>query len=262
MTPPTDTLENPLVIEREKKEKNALEKVTAWVVKTAEDYSALDYFLVSLADLKKMIVADFKESKENTADAKRAATLAHKTVCDQEEGHLGIIEDARRIGKQKLSDYEEAERKETERKQAIADAEAKKLADDRALELAALAEKGGDKEAAEAILSEPAAMAPRLASSVPQRSTVVQTRWSATIGGVRTDGTKTDPQFVLKAIEAAGKALAKSKTKDAQEAAELLRQAYTDAQYMTYDQVALNRQATATKDALRLGGVAFTSRKV
>lgn len=261
MTPASLTTEN--TNEREKKEQNALEKVKGWEVKTPEDYSALDAFLVYLLDLKKMITADFKESKEKTAEAKRAATAAHKAVCDQEDGHISVVEEARRIGKAKLSQYEEEGRREQARLQSIADAAAKKEADDRAIELAAQAEKTGDHDKAEAIMAHPEPVAaPRVASFVPQRSTVVSKRWGAVIGGDRMDGSPTDPKFVLKAIEAAGRVLAKSKTKDAAEAAELLRQAYTDAQYMTYDQVALNRQATATKDALRLGGVAFTSRAV
>lgn len=261
---PTETLENPLVIEREKKEKNALEKVTAWVVTTAEEYKALDAFLVGLADLKKMIVADFAPSKEKTAEAKRAATAAHKAVCDQEDAHLNVIEDARRIGKQKLSAFEDAEKARLKIEQDRIDAEARKIAEDAAIAAAALAEKSGDKEKAEAIMSAPVYVepAPRISASVPQRSTTVQTRWGAVIGGDRMDGTKTDPLFVLKAIEAAGKVLVKSKTKEAQDAVELLRQAHADAKYLIYDQVALNRQATATKDALKLGGVAFVSRKV
>lgn len=259
---PTDMADAP-VNDREKKEQTALEKVKAWEVKTPEDYSALDAFLVYLLDLKKLIIADFKDSKEKTAEAKRMATAAHKAVCDQEEGHLGVVEDARRIGKAKLSAYEEEGRKEQARLQAEADAAAKKEADDRALELAALAEKTGDHDKAEAIMAKPEPVAaPRVASFVPQRSTVVSKRWGAVIGGDRIDGSPTDAKFVLKAIEAAGKVLAKSKAKDAIEAAELLRQAHTDAQYMVYDQVALNRQATATKDALKLGGVAFISRSV
>lgn len=250
------------VVEREQEEKDALQKVQGWIVKTAEEYSALDNFLVGLAALKKRIVADFAESKEKTSDAKRAATVAHKAVCDQEDGHIGIIEEARRLGKQKLTDYEEAQKRELERLQAIADAKAKKEAEDRALELASLAEKGGDKEAAEAIMAEPPKMAPRLVSAVPERSTVVSTRWFATIGGTRQDSTKSDPLFVLKAIETACKFMDKAKTPEGKAAADLLRQAKDDIRYMVYDQVSLNRKATADKDAFRLGGVSFNPRKI
>jgi hypothetical protein len=257
-----DTEIAPAVLEREKKEQSALARVKAWEVRTPEDHSELDAFLVRLMDLKKMIVADFAESKAKTKDVKQKATEAHKAVCDQEEGHIGVIEEARRIGKQKLFEFEESQRRETARLQAIADAAAKKKAEDLALEQAAAAEKSGDKETAEAILAEPAPPTPRVEAPVLKRSTVVSVRWIATIGGTRQDGTETDPLFVLRAIEVAGKILAKSKGAEAQAALELIRQAYTDAKYMVYDQVALGRQATATKDALKLGGVAFTSRKV
>ncbi len=265
---PTETLQTPLVIEREKKEKNALEKVTAWVVQTAEDYTALDAFLVGLADLKKMIVADFKDSKDKTAEAKRAATAAHKAVVDQEDAHLNIIEDARRIGKQKLFEYEEAERKETARKQAIADAEARKKAEDAAIAAAALAEKNGDKEKAEAIMAAPVEVAPtmRLSSMVPTRTTMVQTRWSAIVGGQREDGSKTDPLFVLHAVQAALKFMEKAKTPAAQAATEDLRQAEKDLVYMVYDQTGVNKLAVKgspyVNGVLKLGGVSFQSRKV
>ncbi len=246
----TELVANP---EREQREQNALAKVKSWVVDSDETYTALDSYLVDILALKKLIIADFSKSKEKATIAKRAATAALAAIVDQEAGHLNVIEDARRLGKQKLSDYEEVKKAELARLQAIEDARVRKEAEDRALELAALAEKGGDTEKAEAILAEPAKPAPRLSLSVPQRSTVVSTRWGATV---------TDPQFVLKAIEAAGKVLAKSKTKDAQDAAELLRQAHQDAQYLTYNLVALNQLATATKGSLKFGGVAFTSRKI
>jgi len=243
------------VVEREQEEKDALQKVQGWLVKTPEEYSALDSFLVGLAGLKKRIVADFAESKSK-------AHGAWKAIVAQEEGHLGTIEEARRLGKQKLTDYEEAQKRETERLQAIADAKAKKESEDRALELAALAEKGGDKEAAEAIMAEPPKMAPRIVSAVPERSTVVSTRWFATIGGTRQDGTKSDPTYVLKAIETACKFMDKAKTPEGKAAADLLRQAKDDIKYMVYDQVSLNRKATADKDAFRLGGVSFNPRKI
>lgn len=250
------------VVEREQEEKDALQKVQGWIVKTAEEYTALDNFLVGIAELKKRIVADFAKSKKDTADAKKAATVAHKSVCDQEEGHIGIIEEARRLGKQKLTEYEEAQKRELERLQAIADAKAKKESDNRILELAALAAESGDNESAEAIMAEAPQMAPRLVSSVPERSTVVSTRWYATIGGTRQDGSKSDHLFVLKAIETACKFMDKAKTPDGKAAADLLRQAKDDIRYMVYDQVSLNRKATADKDAFRLGGVSFNPRKI
>lgn len=262
---PTATADSQIIKpETENKKLNALQKVNAWVVKTVEDYTALDAYLVYLLEIKKMVVADFKESIEKSAETKRAATAAHKALTDQEGGHLTGIDEARRVGKNKLTYFEQEQEAERKRLQDEADAKARKEAEDRALEAAAKAEQSGDTEKADAILEEPAApiLAPRIASSVPQRSTIVSTRWGATIGGPREDGTKTDPLFVLKALEAAGKVLAKSKGVEANAALELVRQAYTDAKYMVYDQVALNRQATATKAALRLGGVGFNSRKV
>lgn len=265
---PTETMKTPLVIEREKKEKNALEKVTAWVVKTAEDYKTLDAFLVGLADLKKMIVEDFRESKEKTAEAKRAATAAHKAVVDQEDSHLNVIEEARRIGKQKLAAWEDEQERLAKIEQDRLDAEARKKAEDDALAAAALAEKSGDTEKAEALLAAPVYVppTPRLSADVPQRSTTVQTRWSATVGGVREDGSTTDPLFVLKAVSAALAFMEKAKTPAAIKATADLRQAEKDLAYMVYNQVAVNKLAVAgspyVNGVLKLGGVAFVSRKV
>lgn len=259
MTPKTEVaVTSP---DREKKEQGALARVLDWAVTTAEEYSSLDAFLVGLADLKKEIVADFAAAKEKTADAKRAATDAHKSVVAQEDGHLSVIEEARRIGKQKLFAYEEAERQETARLQAIEDAKAE-TERKRVLALAKIAAKQGDDAKAEALRETAYVPAPRLAASVPERSTVVSTRWSATVGGVRADGTKTDPLFVKKTIETCLQFMDKAKTPEGKAAAAALRQAKDDVEYMVYDDVRLNRKATSDKDAFRLGGVAFTSRKV
>lgn len=247
--------------EREKKEQGALARVLGWVVRTAEDYTALDSFLAGLADLKKEIIADFKDAKEKTADAKRAATVAHKAVADQEEGHLSVIEEARRIGKQKLFDFEEAGRKETARLQAIEDEKAE-TERKRVLALAKIAEKKGDDSKAAALREEAFVPAPRLATSVPERTTVLADYWSATVGGARRDGTKTDPLFVKKAIERAVRILAAAKSVEGKAALADLIQAQDDAEYMVYDVVRLNKKAKSDKDAFRLGGVAFTSRKV
>lgn len=238
--------------EREKKEQGAISRVMGWVVRTAEDYKELDAFLVGLAALKKEIVADFAEAKDKTAKAKRAATEAHKAVADQEEGHLAAIEEARRLGKQKLSDFEEAQRRETARLQAVADAAAE-TERKRALALANISEKKGDPAKAEALRQEAPAQAPRLAPPVLERDTVVSTRWGATV---------TDAIFVLNAIKAANKLLVKAKTPDGLKAAAQLLQAEQDAAFLVYNQVALNQFATSTKGAVKLGGVAFSSRKV
>ncbi len=244
--------------EREKKEQGALTRVIGWVVRTAEDYAALDAFLVGLADLKKQIIADFAEAKEKTKKAKQAATEAHKAVVDQEEGHLSVIEEARRCGKQKLFEYDEAQRKETARLQAIEDARAQKEADDRAQTQALAAEKAGDKALAQAIVNEPARPEPRkISADVPKRSTTVSLRWGASIH---------NPQFVAQAIVAAQVFMDKARTPEAQAAAALLRQAHEDVGFMAYDTTALGGVAKNGSPYIngvkKLGGVSFAQRAV
>ena len=245
------------------RESSLLEKVRAWEVKTDEDFTALDSFLVSIKEFEKMVEADFAESEDAARATKKAATDALAKIVAQKDAHLAKAAEARREGKQKLAAWETRKAQEREQERARLEAENRKAAEDAKIAAAAEAEKSGDREAATAIMKEPLRIAPvKLSEDTPKRATPLAVRWGAVIGGKRMDGTQTDPLYVLKAIEAAGKVLAKSKAKDAQEAAELLRQAYQDAKYMAYDQVALNRQATATKDALVLGGVAFVSRTV
>lgn len=244
--------------EREKKGQDALSRVLGWVVKTAEDYTALDAFLVGLADLKKEIVADFKDAKDKTAEAKRAATAAHKAVVDQEDGHLSAIEEARRVGKVKLFEYDETQRKEAARLQALEDARARKEAEDRALEQAKTAQDAGDHALAAAIVNEPPRPEPRLIyADVPKRATVVQMRWSANV---------TNPAFVSQAIAEAMKFIDKAKTPEGKAAAALLRQAHEDVAFMAYNAVALGAQAKNgtpyVNGVKKLGGVAFAQRPV
>jgi hypothetical protein len=253
------TTETAVVVpEREKREDDALTRVKNWVIKTAEDYTALDAFLVGLNDLKKEIVADFAEAKEKTAKAKKAAAEAHKAVVDQEDGHLSVIEEARRLGKGKLYAYDQEQERERQRLQALEDARAQKEADDRAQAQALAAEQAGEKTLAQAILNEPARPeARKISTDVPKRSTNVSLRWSATVA---------NPQFVSQAIAAAQVFMDKAKTPEAKAAAALLRQAHEDVGFMEYNAVALNAQAKNgtpyVNGVKKLGGVTFAQRPI
>lgn len=246
-----DTLTKEIVVtnpEREKKEMDAVEKVRRWEIKSNEDYSALDSFLVGLNELKKEIVADFKESKA-------AAKAAHQAICDQESAHLDKLEEARIIGKPKLVAWrQEQERKDEEERRRL-EAEAQKKRDEEALAQAQAAEKSGDKEAAQAII-EKAAAAPapvvKVEPTLPKAKTVSQERWSG-VG---------DPAAVKEAVAKVGAFLAKSKTAEGKEAAALLRDVYKSIDYMVFDGPKVNRQAVATKDAIKILGVTFSSRRV
>lgn len=227
----------------------AVEQAKSLIIVTSDDYSNADQFCAGLKDLEKKVDLAFDE---HISDAFKA----HRNLVAKKKIYAAPIDEARRLVKGKMIVWKD-EQDRIAREKAEADARtAKEKSDAEALSKAQQLEQQGDHEAAAIIVEEAANMPvllPKFESSVPKGSTVFSVRWGATI---------TDPDYVLKAIEAAGKLVAESKTTDSQKAAELLRQAYTDAKYMVYDQVALNRQATATKDAMKLGGVVFTSRKV
>lgn len=250
MTPQATELD---IAKIEQKEQDALTRVQGWTIETQEEYKALDGYLVGLLALKKEIEADFSESEDAARKTKKSATEALAAIVAQKDGHLGKVEDARRLGKLKLDQYDtkqaEILRIENDR---IAAAN-KKKAEDAALEAAALAEKSGDREKAEAILQEPMPFFAPPTAYTPQRSTIIQTRWSATI---------TDPDAVKNAIKKSGELIAKSKSKEAQEAVAILRQVYAAMPYLAWNTVALNRLAVATKGAVEVMGVKMSSRKV
>jgi hypothetical protein len=245
MTPGTDMQVRPLTAELEKKEQDAIAKVTAWEVKTVEDAVALDNFLVGLAELEKKIIADFKDSKAKAFEA-------HKAIVAQEKAHLDEIARARSIGKPKLrawQDEQERLRLEVERK---AQEDARKKQEEDALAAAAEAEKQGDKETANAIVAE-AVAAPAPIVHVAQTAPKLQTRTSSGRWGA----TVKDPLAVQKAVEAAGKVLSKFKTKEAIEATELLRQAHFALNYMDFTPTKLQKQADSTKANVKVLGVEF-----
>ena len=139
-------------------------------------------------------------------------------------------------------------------------------AEKKALDDAASEKKRLEKER-EAAANRPVYVAPvKIAQDLPKSQTNSQTRWSAVVGGVNEDGSKRDALFVLKAVQSALKFMEKAKTPAAMTAAEDLRQAEKDIAYMVYNQVAVNKLAVAgspyVNGVLKLGGVAFSSRKV
>ena len=235
--------------------------------------------------------------------AEEAYTIAKKLKlgyeAEREKLHLAEKSRLNKIALEKA----EAERAEAARLQKIEDdkaAAARQVEIDRqakaAAEAAAKAEKEGNARAAQKILDDAAAAEKRalddaaaeetrlqkereaaarvpvyvkpveLARDLPKAQTTSSTRWAATVGGTREDGSKTDPLFVLKAVQSALKLMSRAKTADGIAAYEGLAQAEKDLGYMEYKQTALNGQAKAgspyTNGVLKLGGVSFNSRKV
>lgn len=78
---------------------DALLKVKTLTINNHEDYLMVDAFCVGLSELENKVKKDFEKSKKD-------AFTAHRSICDQEAGHLGNIAEARKIGKALLSAYE------------------------------------------------------------------------------------------------------------------------------------------------------------
>lgn len=199
-----------------------LERARAMVINSVEDFSAADDFCVALKELEKEIVGTFK-------DAKDKAFGAHRAICAAEAKHLDPVVQARKLVKPKMDDFRQEQeriRLEEERRQQEA---AQKAAEDEALRQAAEAEKAGDKEGAEAIISAPVAVAPVVvAKTLPKSKTVIRRPWT-----YRAD----------KAV------------KDLTDAELIAARAY-----LTWDTPKLSGQATSTQDSVKVPGITFYQR--
>ena len=240
----------------EKATSGYLAQARAFKINSQEDYALVDSHCKAGLELKKKIEADFDESKG-------LAHAAWKSIVAQEKGHLDGIEEGRKYDKSLLIAWDDAQARLRVIEEARLRAEATKLAEDEALAKAERAAEFGDDKAADAIMSAPVVVAPVVLPPAPKSQTVISTRWGAVVGGQRLDGTQTDPKFVLNGLDIALKAVRKATpTPGIELLEELLERIIQDAKYMVYDTVALNRQATATKDNIKLGGVAFVSRRI
>ena len=146
----------------------ALEKARAIVISTVEDYKIADLEQMGLQKLEKAIVDDFR-------DPKKKASEAHKAICAQEAKHLESVQEARKLYKQKMSSWQDAQeilRLEEERKLRE---QARRLEEDRQIAEAELAENAGDKESAQAILEQPVVTPPVvLPKAVPKSATLIR----------------------------------------------------------------------------------------
>ncbi len=238
---------NDIAVRPEKEVSTYLEQAKSFRINSLEDLAIVDAHCAAGLALKKKIQSDFKESKE-------AAWAAHKAIVAQEAGHLDGIEEGRKVDKLLIAGWnEQQEALAAEQARIAQEAETKRL-EDEALDRAARAAEFGDVQTADAIISAPIVTTPAQAYQATKTATTFQTRWGATIQDEKY-ATKTLGSVVaiLDGIPA---------TPAIKKALELLAEIEVAVGYMKFDQVALNRQATATKDALRVGGVAFSSRKV
>ena len=111
------------------------------------------------------IDGQIKEIKEAFADPKKLADRAHKSICALESKCLGEREQVKRTIKGKIGAWQAEQEQIRHAVQAKRQLEARKLADDEALERAATLEADGRKEEAEAVLDAP--IAPPLMPAPP-----------------------------------------------------------------------------------------------
>lgn len=146
----------------------SLENARALVVSSNEDFRAADEFQITLQKLEKAIVSDFENPKQKAAEA-------HRAICAQEKRHLAPVQEARKILKQKMSSWADEQERLRREEEARLQEQARKQEEDRKLAQAALAEKAGDREEAEAIINEPV-QAPliMLPKTTPKTQTIVR----------------------------------------------------------------------------------------
>lgn len=153
----------------------ALEKARSVVIVTVDDYKAADLEQMGLQKLEKLIVDDFKPSRDAATKAFNAAKASTTAIREQEAKHLEPVQEARRVLKSKMSNWQDEQellRREEERKLRE---QARKLEEDRQIAEAELAEKAGDKETAQAILEQPVVTPPVvLPRAVPKSATLIR----------------------------------------------------------------------------------------
>lgn len=167
------------VVEAESKQEilSALEEARAFVIASNEDMLKVDAHCSGLLRLKKKVEADF-------ADSKTATYAAWKVVVAQEKGHLDGIEEARKIDKQKIGDWQMKQEDIRRMQERAAQEVARKAAEDAQIKAAAEAEKAGDKAQAEAIISAPVVVPPVIIpKSVPKAATVLRRVWKYRLTG-------------------------------------------------------------------------------
>lgn len=209
----------------EKKALAVLEVAKSMSILTDEQFQAAGEFLRGLKAHTKELDATFDETIE-------AAHQAHKKALGAKAKHAEPIKEAERIVKGKVTTYQiEAQRKADEEKRRL-EAEAKERAEKEALDAAVRAEASGDKEAAEAIISEPV-YTPPVKVQAPVKAAGVSFK-------DKHDGVVESLMDLVKAV-AAGKA---------------------PLNLVMADQTAVRKYAEATKGSIPVPGVRFTKTQV
>lgn len=214
-----NTIALPNTEEINRKTVEAVQFAKSMVISTNEEYVQATEFVKGLKKLEKEIKDTFSEPKD-------LAFKAHRSIVAAESKHLEPIQEATRILNPKVAGYlEEQDRKRREEEKRLQD-EARKREEDERLATALQAEKEGQKQEAEAILSVPTPVpAVVLPKSTPKvDGTSMSYRYSAQV---------TDIMALIKFVAANPRYVS----------------------FLQANTVALNREAVNHKEALQLPGV-------
>lgn len=145
-----------------------LERLRTFEVKTNDDYRELDRLCILAKDREN---AGEKLYRDSIDDAHKT----HKGLVSKLKSFVGPSQEVRRIAKGKMYEWDQAQEKERARKERELQDQAKKLAEERVLADAELAERAGDHAEAEAILTAPIdAVAVCLPKSTPKAATIIR----------------------------------------------------------------------------------------
>ena len=207
----------------EQKALAVLELARNLVVTTREQATHADAFVASLRAYEKELDATFDDSIE-------AANKAHKTALAAKKKHAGPILEAKDIANGKLAVFMADEKKRAEVERLRLEAEAKKKAQDDALNKAVALEAAGKVAQAEKVISAPVRAAPVFVMPFKLANSSSTRRHTATLQSL---------EDVIKAA-AGGNLVALS--------------------FLEFNQPTANKFAIATKGAIPVPGVLFETK--
>lgn len=147
----------------------ALEQARAFQVFDAVSFKSADEMAVALKQLEKQVDELFDEHIDR-------AYQAHKALTTKKKGFAAPIIEARGLLKNKMFFWQQEQERERRAKELELQAQANRLAEEQQLAEAELAEKSGDKEAAQEIINRPVeAAVVVLSKAAPKAKTVLRT---------------------------------------------------------------------------------------
>lgn len=177
--------------------KAAVRSAEEFVISNDGQLENADKFQTALQALEKTIKSDFKKSKEQ-------AWSAHKAIVAQEAKHLKPVQQARKILKSKMANYQEEQERIRQEEERKAQEAARAAAEQSQLEEAEHAEEMGDKKRADEILSKPVDAAPVVVPrKTPKTATVLRKVWAYEI----VDEAKIPREFLAVDVVKIGKAI-------------------------------------------------------